>query len=164
MAFYSLTNLKKLIKIYVTDGFGKKIDCKSLIVIATSNAGANVLYDKNSQIKNPNDLIQTLIENNYFSPEFLNRFDGVVAFNPITMESAFEIAKIIIDVVIKDIKQLHKIDLIVSDETIKNVINNNFNPAYGARNLDHALRVNIEDIVAKKVLEGSVKSGETLTL
>jgi ATP-dependent Clp protease ATP-binding subunit ClpA len=151
---------------YITDGFGKIIDCKSLMVIATSNAGVEFLYSAQNagQVVQSNALIEALIQGKYFAPEFLNRFDGVVAFNPITKESALKIATIMVNDVIANIKELHNITVTISTDTLQRVIAANFNPMYGARNLDHALRLHIEDVIAKKFLDGSVKSGDTISL
>lgn len=151
---------------YFTDGFGKLVDCKNLIIIATSNAGANFLFKRLSE--NPdvpiksNELIQYLIENQYYTPEFLNRFDGVVAFNPIQGDSMILVARKMLGSVQNHIFDLYKVKLEVSDETLLAITKNNFNPAFGARNLDRILRQEIEDKVAKLVLANEVSEGDTI--
>jgi len=74
---------------YFTDGFGKRVDGKNLVIIATSNAGADLLYSYFSST----NFIDELINRQLFSPEFLNRFDGVVVFKPLTNQSILDLAK-----------------------------------------------------------------------
>lgn len=147
---------------YLVDGFGSHVDCKNLIIIATSNAGIDFIYKKQSEnsIITSDELTQILIDEKYFAPEFLNRFDGIIAFNPLSNESAHIIAKNMIQSISHDIAENHNITLKVKDETIKEIVTHNFNAKYGARNLDRALRLSIEDTVAKHILEGSIQSGD----
>lgn len=215
---------------YFTDGFGKRVDAKNLVIIATSNAGADYLFKQfqqhspsappltkgmggvpdqqqtqpsvpqtpvqtpklgvspphpqpltsnnqnltsNSQLPTPNsaspgvstnDLIAYLIEKHYFTPEFLNRFDGVIAYQPVQNNSMILIAKKMLENVRQQIYDLHKVTVNVSDQTLNEVITKNFNPAFGARNLDRILRNEIEDKVAKMVLSNQVKEGDVINL
>jgi ATP-dependent Clp protease ATP-binding subunit ClpA len=179
---------------YFTDGFGKRVDAKNLVIIATSNAGADYLFQQfqknqtpNSQLSTPNsqvpasnsqlptpnsqspgvstnDLIAHLIEKHYFTPEFLNRFDGVIAYRPVQSDSMILIARKMLEKVRGQIYQLHKVTVNVSDQTLHDVISKNFNPAFGARNLDRILRNEIEDKVAKMVLSNQAKEGDVINL
>ena len=152
---------------YFTDGNGKRVDCKNLIIIATSNAGTNLLFANSSSTINP--IIQTnpisfLIENNLFSPEFLNRFDDVILFNPIDKNSAETIAKAKLQIIINDIYKLYKVKISVQDEIINQVVaSSNYNQ-FGARELERTLRQTIEDKIVKLILENKVKEGDSISL
>ncbi|MFN4212907.1 MAG: AAA family ATPase [Microgenomates group bacterium] len=153
---------------YFTDGYGKRVDCKNLVIIATSNAGSDFLYQQ--QIHSPNStnfhqiFINYLIEKKLFSPEFLNRFDGIVIFRSLTSEAILEIAKKIVAKIARDIYQLHKITLNVSDESLKDLAQKGYHPQFGARDMERLIRQEIEDKVAKMILAGKIREGETINL
>jgi ATP-dependent Clp protease ATP-binding subunit ClpA len=127
---------------YFTDGIGKKVDCKNLIIIATSNA-------KNE---------------NVFSPEFLNRFDGIIKFESLNQESIKFLTKKIIERISIDIFKLYKVKIYVSEKTINLVSKKGFDPKYGARNLERIIRDEIEDKVAKIILSDKAKEGDVINL
>jgi ATP-dependent Clp protease ATP-binding subunit ClpA len=127
---------------YFVDGMGKKVDCKNLVIIATSNA-------KNENI---------------FSPEFLNRFDGIIEFESLNQESIKILAKKTIEKISIDIFKLHKVKIFVSEKTINLISKKGFNPQYGARNLERTIRDEIEDKVAMLILEDKAKSGDKIYL
>ncbi|MBI4009116.1 ATP-dependent Clp protease ATP-binding subunit [Candidatus Roizmanbacteria bacterium] len=148
---------------YFTDGFGKRVDCKNLVIIATSNAGSDIIYKQIGQI-GPVSLVDHLIEQKIFSPEFLNRFDGVITFNPLDQDSAKQIARNFIQKISEDIYNLHKVKVNVSDIYLSELIKRGYDEKFGARNLERLIRDEIEDKIAKLVLEGKVKGGESLAL
>ncbi|GAB4219604.1 MAG: hypothetical protein Fur009_6530 [Candidatus Microgenomates bacterium] len=121
---------------YFTDGFGKPVDCKNLVVIATSNA------------KDPS----------FFPPEFLNRFDGVITYKPLSPQALKLIAKKIIENLNKEIDNLYKVKVQIQDKTIDKLIELGYDPQYGARNLERIIRDEIEDKVAKIILADNVKN------
>jgi ATP-dependent Clp protease ATP-binding subunit ClpA len=127
---------------YFIDGLGKKVDCKNLVIIATSNA-------QNEDV---------------FSPEFLNRFDGIIGFKSLNKESIKVIAKKIIEKISVDIFKLYKVKILVSEKTLDYVSKKGFSPRFGARNLERTIRDEIEDKVAKIILAEKAKSGETINL
>lgn len=179
---------------YYTDGYGKRVDCKNLMIIATSNAGAQHLFallnnkttpdinvtaisadahataipedvlHPNATSLTTNSLISYLIEKQVFSPEFLNRFDGVVAYHPLQNESAILIAKKMLSAVLGQIYSLYKVKVNVSDVLLRKITDEGYDPAFGARNMDRILREQIEDRVARMILEGSAKEGDVINL
>ena len=155
---------------YFTDGYGKRVDCKNLIIIATSNAGSSFIYEKLNQkrvinLSNFNQtLVNYLIEKNIFSPEFLNRFDGIIFFKPLTHEAIIDVAKKIIKSISQDIYRLHKIKLIVSEEYLTNLAYKSYHPQFGARDMERLIKKEIEDKIAKMLFENKIKEGEKLTL
>lgn len=127
---------------YFIDGMGKKVDCKNLIIIATSNA-------QNQDI---------------FPPEFLNRFDGIITFQSLNQQSIKILAKKIINKISVDILKLYKIKVDVSEKTLEIVSQKGYDPRFGARNLERTIRDEIEDKVAKLIFDDKVKPGETISL
>ena len=165
---------------YFTDGFGKRVDCKNLIIIATSNAGTDYIY-KQQEVINKLDQIATggsaikesitqpkiidyLVQNKLYSPEFLNRFDGVVVYNPISNEAILSIAKKMSSSVQNTIYNLYNIKINIKDETLLAVIQKNYNPQFGARNLEHIVTAEIEDKIATLLLEKKITDGAVVTL
>ncbi len=148
---------------YFIDGVGKRVDCKNLVIIATSNAGSDLLYSQISPMS-PISLIDQLVKRGIFSPEFLNRFDGVIAFQSLNKESINILAKKIIDRIAIDIFKLYKVKIIVSEKTLEAVSQKGYDPRFGARNLERTIRDEIEDKVAKIILKDKAKPGETIDL
>jgi ATP-dependent Clp protease ATP-binding subunit ClpA len=151
---------------YIADATGARVDCKSLIIIATSNAGALDFYHAASPDTRRGDgaLMQFLIQNRYFSPEFLNRFDGVIAYEPLTTEVAVQIGTLMVHAIVKDIALLHGVTITVGEETIRRIVHDHFNPVYGARDLARAIKDSLETDIAQRILTGALKPGSAVTL
>ncbi len=148
---------------YFIDGVGKKIDCKNLIIIATSNAGSDFLYSQISPIS-PISLIDQLVKQGTFSPEFLNRFDDVIAFKYLSQESIRILTKKIVEKISIDVYRLHKVMVFISEKTIDLVSKKGYDPRFGARNLERTIRDEIEDKVAKLILDDKTKPGDRIYL
>jgi ATP-dependent Clp protease ATP-binding subunit ClpA len=146
---------------YFTDGFGQKVDCKNLIIVATSNAGSEDIHQlllkkslSEEATKNgPDAIIDYLIEKHYFSPEFLNRFDGIIAYKPLDEGNAMQIARGIVADMKKQMYELHRLQLEISDQTLEELIKKGYNASFGVRNLERIIKQHIEDRVAKLILE-----------
>lgn len=147
---------------YFTDGAGKRVDCKNLIVIATSNAASDFIYKNNSM--GNQKIIDYLVENRIFSPEFLNRFDGVIAYKPLSEKSLKIIANKMLQTIASDIKSLYKINIEVSEQTLSDLVKKGYDPRFGARNLERVIRDNIEDKISKIILKGKVNEKEIIRL
>ena len=178
---------------YFTDGFGKRVDCKNLVIIATSNAGSDLFYNESIAMgvevegllaarsrglsdpkraltggkprQDPSQtLINYLIEQKIFSPEFLNRFDAVISYNPLDKDSAKQIAQKMVQKISEDVFNLHKVKINVSEAYLSELISKGYEEKFGARNLERLLRDEIEDKIAKLVLEGKAREGESIQL
>ncbi|MEI7653247.1 MAG: AAA family ATPase [bacterium] len=151
---------------YITDSTGVKVDCKSLIIIGTSNAGAidfeRVRHADPTQTNE--SLMQFLIDKHYFSPEFLNRFDGVVAYDSISLDTAVQIGRVMLARICVDMHALHGVTIQVSDQTLRKIITEKYSPAYGARDLARALKESIETQVARQLLAGKLHAGDTVEI
>jgi len=187
---------------YFTDGFGRRVDCKNLIIIATSNAGSDYIYkqqqlinkisqvvigvsdlgasptredsraegehlsgeDETKQNLSQTQIIDYLIQNKIYSPEFLNRFDGVVVYNPISDSALLELAKKMSSSIQSTIQNLYQIRMRIKEETLIEIIKKHYNPAFGARNLEHVVTTEIEDKLATLLLEKKLGEGSVLSL
>lgn len=149
---------------YLTDGLGKKVDCKNLMIICTSNAGSDFIFEKvkNSTTISSDETIDYLVSKALFSPEFLNRFDGVIVFEPLTENALYTIAQRIILRINENYQNLHKIKIVVTDQFLKDLVKHGYSKEFGARNLERTISQEIESKVAKKVLEGNIKPGQTM--
>ena len=162
-AYKDLTNLflTLLDEGYFMDGYGKIVDCKHLIIIATSNAGSDTLYKKTITQE---ELMNFLVENKFFSPEFLNRFDGVVLYKALDQDALFQLGTKFLAEVEKNLYSLYKVKVEVSDVTLKDLIQRSYKPEFGARNLFRTINSEIEAQVAKLILEGTAREGSIVKL
>ncbi len=156
---------------YFTDGYGQRVDCKNLIIIATSNAGAQdmqqllikqALQDNETAITD--FVMNFLIERGLFSPEFLNRFDGIITYKQLGNDTAFNLAKQIVQDIDNEIYEMHKVHIKVADETLKQLIEKGYNSQFGVRNLERVMRQYLEDKIAKLVLEGNITPEQIISV
>jgi len=152
---------------YVTDNFGEKIDCRHLIIIGTSNAGSEFIREEvESGVRDQvlgERVIKYVQEEKIFSPEFINRFDGVVVFKPLSPADLRAIAKLML---IGLNKRLAEKDIAVkiTDDLIAKIAQKGYQPSFGARPMKRVIQDEVEDQVAKRILEGSVKRGEEIEI
>ncbi len=144
----------------LTDNKGVTVDFKNTIIILTSN----IASDKIMEFKDPEDREKAVRDElkHYFRPEFINRLDDLIIFNPLGEE---QIVKIV-DVLFKSIeKKLEERDIkvVLTDAAKALVAKAGFDPVYGARPLKRALAEIVEDRLAEMILEGQVKEGDTVT-
>jgi len=154
---------------YFTDSFGKRVDCKNLIVIATSNAGSELLYKEASDTSkaeklDDRKLIDYIIREKIYSPELLNRFDQIIVFRSLALPSILKIARQEVNAIAENIRKLHHIRLDVSDTYLSDMVNKSYDIRFGARDLERILQDSIENHVAKLLLARSVKDGDTVSL
>jgi len=153
---------------YFTDGYGKKVDCKNLVIIATSNAGTDFIYNNSNTVTAADfkgeKIVDYLIQQKIFTPEFLNRFDAVIAYNSLDKESAKKIAKKMLAGIAADVLKLHKVKLTVSDAFLEGLIAKGYNEKFGARNLERLLRDEVEDKIAQIVFQENVETAKTINL
>ena len=150
----------------ITDSQGRTVDFKNTILIMTSNIGSPYLLegiDENGQIL-PEAQKQVMEDlRAHFRPEFLNRLDEIIMFKPLTKANIGNI----VDLMVKDLdKRLsdQELSLTLTEAAKENVIENGYDPVYGARPLKRYLQNYVETLAAKKILSGSVHTGDTLVL
>jgi len=147
----------------MTDGKGRTVDFKNTVLIMTSNVGSQFIQemggkDSGETEKRVMDLLRAT-----FKPEFLNRIDDIVMFNTLGPEEIKEIVGIQIGLLSKRL-QANKITLKLTDRAEEFLANTGFDPVYGARPLKRAIQRYIQDPLAVKILEGSVKEEDNITV
>lgn len=145
----------------LTDDSGRTVSFTNSIIIATSNAGSELLRENNNLTKE--EIIDYLLKNNIFKPELLNRFDEVVLFKSLNNDEIMNITKLLLssELLSLEEKQIHvKFD----DKLIEKIVKEGFNSDFGARNIRRYIEGNIEDFVSKLILEDKVKKGSKITL
>jgi ATP-dependent Clp protease ATP-binding subunit ClpC len=150
----------------LTDSSGRQIDFTNSILIATSNAGSQFIADSIRSGKDYQTMRQELINQvlqQSFKPEFLNRFDAVVVFKPLTLAEVKEIAKLQI-VQLKAKLEAQKIRLVVEDEAVDKLAKLGFDPSFGARPLRRVIQEKVENEIAKEILAGSIKPGDQVII
>lgn len=151
----------------VTDAFGKSVIAQNVFVIATSNAGSEYIRTLVTSKANPDELqkkvVDHVLENKFFSPEFINRFDGVVVYEPLTKEHMKEVAKKMLSHVVGSLKTKN-IELSVSEKVYEKVAADGYDPALGARPMRRLVELQIGDLLAKVMLSGEVVQGDYIEL
>ena len=136
----------------ITDSQGRTVDFKNTIIIMTSNIGSEYILDNNESSKK---LIDAELHST-FKPEFLNRIDEIITFNPLNKDILYKI----LDNQILDInKRLISKHIIIelTDNCKKEIIQNAYNPAYGARPLKRYLSKNIESLIANSIIKNEIE-------
>jgi ATP-dependent Clp protease ATP-binding subunit ClpB len=143
----------------MTDGKGRTVDFKNTVLIMTSNVGSEWIQEMAG--KDDAEMQRRVFDalRATFRPEFLNRVDEVVMFNALGPEEIKKIVEIQIDILGTRL-EANKIDLELTDDAKEFVANSGFDPIYGARPLKRSIQHLIQDPLAVKILEGSVKEGD----
>ncbi len=149
------------------DEKNREVSFRDCIIIATSNAGANEIREKITtgiQIENfKEEILDGLIKSNEFKPEFLNRFDEICIFKPLSKEDLVEVLDLIIASVNKTLEN-QKISVNVSEEAKQILIEKGYDPKMGARPMRRIVQKTVENIVAASILSGAATPGSTLTI
>lgn len=152
---------------WITDGSDQKIMFQNTIIIATSNAGSNMIRDYINQNydyeKMSKGVIDYLLQNNIFKPEFLNRFDKIVFFRPLDITEVAQITKAMIFKINSNLSSKN-IRLQISQEAIDKLSKEGYDPVFGARPLRRLLQDKIESLLAKKIISGEVQKGQTVEI
>ena len=150
----------------ITDSQGRTIDFKNTILIMTSNIGSPYLLDGIDEKGDIKPEAQEQVMNDlrgHFRPEFLNRLDEIIMFKPLTKDN---IGKII-DLMVKELSDRladQELSLELTDAAKQMVVDNGYDPVYGARPLKRYLQNYVETLTAKKILSGDVHAGDTIVL
>ena len=163
----------------ITDSQGRTVDFKNTVIVMTSNIGARSLTamgsklgfsaeerdsDPDAEKKFETAREQVMAElRQTFRPEFLNRIDDIIVFRPLTEEDIREVARRMLKTVSARMETMG-IHLDASDEAVAELAKEGFDPKYGARPLRRAIQSKVEDAVAEKMLDGTLKTGDTAKL
>jgi ATP-dependent Clp protease ATP-binding subunit ClpC len=154
----------------LTDGHGRTVDFKNTVVIMTSNLGTEMFkrqaigfsrQEEDEQRKLKSDIEKELKQ--AFRPEFLNRIDNTIIFQPLTEEHL----KKIVDLLISEVQTRlddRNITLDLDDEARAWLLKEGYEPAYGARPLRRAIQRYVENPLSSRILQGEIKDGETVVV
>jgi ATP-dependent Clp protease ATP-binding subunit ClpA len=152
----------------LTDGHGKAVDFKNTVVIMTSNLGTQEFQRQalgfSRETKSEQQRLKSAIESSLkqtFRPEFLNRIDEIVIFQPLTEEQIKEI----VDLMMKDVQKRladRKITVELTEEAKVQLAKEGFDPAFGARPLRRTIQRQVENPLSRRILQGEFKEGDRI--
>lgn len=143
----------------LTDGQGRSVDFKNTLIIMTSNLGSAEIMRKQGNIDR-DDVQQMLM--NFFRPEFLNRVDDIVVFKPLQAEQIKDIVKLVLKELAERLAKQLEIKLTASEEAITHLASAGFDPAFGARPLKRLIVHTVENLLARKIVTGEIKNGDSV--
>ena len=150
----------------ITDSMGKTVDFKNTILILTSNIGSQYLLEGIDENGNIRPEAEQMVMNDlraHFRPEFLNRLDETILFKPLTKDNIGGI----VDLLAADINRRladKELTIALSDEAKQFIVDNGYDPVYGARPLKRYLQKNVETLAAKLILSDGVHTGDTILI
>lgn len=155
------------------DGRGLKTDFRNTIIIATSNAGALFIRDyvaahpsATAESHEPfkKALVDELLHQRTFSPEFLNRFDEVIVYEPLTQEEATKVAILMLDSIIREILERKGVKVLIDEEALRAVVGRGYSAEFGAREMRRAITEAIETHLADVFLKQDIKRGDVVAI
>ncbi|MBF2056813.1 MAG: ATP-dependent Clp protease ATP-binding subunit [Cyanobacterium sp. T60_A2020_053] len=156
----------------LTDAKGRTVDFKNTLLIMTSNIGSKVIEKgggglgfelEDDKTESQYNRIRSLVNEelkNYFRPEFLNRLDEIIVFRQLNKEEVKEISELLLKEVFARLTE-QEITLQVTDKFKERLVEEGYNPAYGARPLRRAIMRLLEDVLAEEILSKRLKEGDT---
>lgn len=157
----------------LTDSQGRTVDFRNTVIVMTSNVGTSsmdlgrgigFMSDDDQNRQQSYERMKAVVLDKFkqtFRPEFLNRIDETIVFHPLTREEIAKIVYLFVDRVRKSV-QAQGMELILSDDVIKKLAEDGFDPTLGARPLRRAVQRLIEDRLSEEVLEGHFREGDTI--
>jgi ATP-dependent Clp protease ATP-binding subunit ClpC len=152
---------------FFSDMNGKKVNARNTIFIATSNAGSAKISEAvnagKELVSMKDEIIDMLISQAMFRPEFLNRFDAVVLFHPLGNEHLTRVATLLLEELAERLRD-QNIHLVINEALINAMVRFGYDPKFGAREMRRAVQDKIENLIAQKIIKGEIAPGEDLTL
>jgi len=150
----------------ITDSQGRTVDFKNTILIMTSNIGAHYLLEGIDETGEISEQAQSLVMNDlraHFRPEFLNRLDETILFKPLTKDNIGGIIHLIIRDLNKRLAD-KELTIALTDEAERFIVENGYDPVYGARPLKRYIQKYVETLAAKLILADAVAAGDTILI
>jgi ATP-dependent Clp protease ATP-binding subunit ClpC len=150
---------------FFTDVSGKRVNARNLIIIATSNAGSDIIWQSLQGGKglDKDRVITEIINRGIFRPEFLNRFDGVILFHPLGAEHLRVIARFQLEKLARRL-QGKGLELAITDALLDYLVSIGQDPKFGARPMNRAIQEKVEQVIAEKMLRGEAAPGSRIAL
>ncbi len=152
----------------LTDNKGRTVSFNNAIIIATSNAASEYIRERVTSGKTLDkvfhqELLEYLQTHHILKPELLNRFDEVITFTPLGKNEISQIVTMMLKALVEKMKE-KDITLVFSDAVIKKIVDEGYNPQFGARPLRRFIQDTIEDMIAKMTLQDKLQRGNTATV
>jgi len=154
----------------LTDNSGRTVSFRNSIIIGTSNAGAEFIRKYVGEKADyaysffKKELTEHLLEKRMFRPEFLNRFDAVVVFNPLSKKNLIDIANLMLQRLSKRLSDGKGIRFIATKELTEKIAELGYHPEFGARPMNRVIQDRIESKIARRILEGGLKRGDVIEM
>ncbi|MBO5556440.1 MAG: AAA family ATPase, partial [Oscillospiraceae bacterium] len=150
----------------ITDSQGRTVDFKNTIIILTSNLGSPYLLEgigpDGSITPEAQEAVMAELRR-AFRPEFLNRLDETILFRPLTRENLTGIIDILVEGLRRRLADKN-LKLVITEEAKQLIIQRGYDPLYGARPLRRTLQSSVETLLARTILRGDLRSGDTITV
>ena len=150
----------------ITDSHGKTVDFKNTVIILTSNLGSDIILDG---ITPDGDIspearsqVHELLKRS-FRPEFLNRLDEIIFYKPLTRDNVREIVNLKLKEMSNRLQE-KRIHVAVTDKAVESIIEQSFDPAYGARPINRFIQSHIETLIARKLIAEDIAPESTITV
>ncbi len=150
----------------LTDSQGRTVDFKNTVIIMTSNIGSMYLLDGMDDNGEMNPEAEKLVEDELkrnFRPEFLNRVDDIVFFKPLTKDEIKKIIDLQFAMIVKRLED-RDISLTLSENAKEHVINNSYDPVYGARPIKRYLQKHMETFIGRALIAGEINDGDSIVI
>ena len=144
----------------LTDGQGRTVDFRNVILILTSNLGSQFLVDPSLDWEQKKAAVNSLVHT-AFKPEFVNRLDDIVVFSPLSMEDLGQIVELYIDRLGRRLTD-RRLELAVTPDARAWLAERGYDPIYGARPLRRLMQREIDDSLARALLAGEIRDGDTV--
>jgi len=154
----------------LTDSRGVTTDFRNTIIIATSNAGALFIRDfiKSNQGKTKEEfktaLMDTILKEKIFSPEFVNRFDEIILYYPLSIQEAIKVALIMLQDIVKEIEEKKGYIVRVEEDVVVEIVKEGYSIEFGAREMRRVILDMIENFLAEYLLRNEVKRGDQILI
>lgn len=155
---------------FLNDSRGVRTDFRNTIIIATSNAGALFIRDFIREHQNFDKdqfkaaLIETILRDKLFTPEFVNRFDDVALYYPLDQEGAAKVAQLMLGDIVNDIQRKRGIQVDVEEDVVAGLVERGYSIEFGAREMRRTITEMIEGYLADYLLAHDVKRGEKIVI
>jgi len=143
----------------LTDGQGRTVNFSNTLIIMTSNLGSDLMFEGGDNWEKLEKSVMDVVRK-HFRPEFLNRIDDIVLFNPLNEKMLKEIVALQVRQLVRLIAEERRITLSVDESVYEYLLKKGYDPSYGARPLRRAIQTELMDELAMSLIEGKIKEGD----
>ena len=155
---------------HLADNRGVKTDFRNTIIIATSNAGALFIRDFVKEHRNESNadfkesLVDTILEQKIFSPEFINRFDEVILYYPMSIREAIKVALLMLQNIVSEVADTKGYNIQLEEDVVAEIVQHGYSVEFGAREMRRTIVDVIENFLADYLLQNDVKRGDSIKI